>query len=693
MQLITELSPWWIIGCILLGAGYAYVLYGSTASGTFSKTVQRLLAFFRALVVAFLAFLLLSPLIRTVSREKEKPLVLVALDNSESLLQGDSTAFLASFPAAAGKFSERLKEKYDVRVLNWSDKVEEGTPLDFSGQQTDFSTLFAEVNTRYANRNVGALVIASDGLYNRGNNPVYEPFDLRAPVYTVALGDTIVRKDLLISSVNHNKTVYLGNVFPLDVKIEARQFSGSVFSLTVEQDSAILFRRMITASGPRYRLSVPVLLDAKKKGWMRLRVRLSVLDGEITEANNQREIFIEVRESKEKILILANAPHPDIGAMVELLESSQNYDVRFERAADFSGKPDGENLLILHNLPSSEQDASDVYAAFHQAGIPVMFVLGTQTSIPQFNQLGSGLTISTGTPGKTNFVQPTLNPGFSLFTLDDKLKDRVGTLTPLLAPFGNYQTSGTPSVLFYQQIGSVKSSEPLLVFTQQDRSKNGFLCGEGIWRWPMLEFASFGEKAAVREFFIKTVQYLSVRDDRSKFRIIAKNSYAENEPVIFDAEVFNDNYELINTPDIALDLMDSENRKYPFVFSKTDRAYSLNAGYLAPGNYRFTASYEAGGKRTVSSGAFSVYPIQAEQSETVADHQLLASLAVAKGGKMMFPSQLDQLAEELLSNKDIKTISYSQVRLQDLINLKLVFFILLILLSGEWFIRKRSGSY
>jgi hypothetical protein len=134
----------------------------------------------------------------------------------------------------------------------------------------------------------------------------------------------------------------------------------------------------------------------------------------------------------------------------------------------------------------------------------VLFVLGAQTSISAFNKLNAGLIVSTNSSGKTNIVQPSLNTGFSLFTLDDNVKERMAAFTPLLAPFGNYQSSGTPSVLFYQQIGTVKSNEPLLVFIQDERAKSGFLCGEGIWRWPMMEFAAHGDNSASREVLIKT---------------------------------------------------------------------------------------------------------------------------------------------------------------------------------------------
>jgi hypothetical protein len=94
-----------------------------------------------------------------------------------------------------------------------------------------------------------------------------------------------------------------------------------------------------------------------------------------------------------------------------------------------------------------------------------------------------------------------------------------------------------------------------------------------------------------------------------------------------------------------------------------------------------------------SEGEFSVTALQVEQNETTADHQLLYALSHKTGGELFYPGQLDALAKTLEQREDIKTISYSHYKLEDLINLKWVFFLLLALLSAEWFLRKRSGAY
>lgn len=694
VELITEHSPLWLIACLLLGLLYSFVLYRYPAVESLGKFLHRLLFVFRTLVIAVLAFFLLSPLLRTLSRATEKPLLLLAADNSQSLLLNqDSAYYLKGYSEDLHRFAGRLSERFDVQWLRFGEAVRETDTIDLQDRQTDLSQLFSESAIRYANRNVGAIVVASDGIINKGISPAYVSTGFQAPVYAVLLGDSVVRKDLLVARVNHNKTAFLGNAFPINVVVEARQLAGQQVNVTVLEDSVVRFSRSFPVTGSRFRQEVPVLLEADKKGLHHYVVRLNSIDGEVTYSNNERDVYIEVLEQKQRILILAAAPHPDLGAIREMLERTRNYEVRIKRLDKFDGNLSGLNLLVLHNLPARNQDPSVFLKKATDAGLPVLFILGSTLNVNAFNTLQAGLIIQGGTTEQMNAATPSLETNFSLFNLSDALRGALPSFPPLLAPFGKYKPTGSPYVLLYQQIGSVRSAEPLLFFTESGSSRRGFLCGEGFWRWPIADYDQHGSWEASQELLLKTVQYLSVTGNRSNFRILARNSYAENEAVVLDAEVFDQRFALLNDPDVSLTMTRPDGTKFPFTFSKSGNAYTLNAGFLAPGDYRYDASVEVGDKRYAASGRFSVTPVQAEREETVADHALLFNLASKNGGSAFDRQQFDVLADTLLKRDDLRTVSYSRIRLEDLIQVKWIFFLLMALLSAEWFIRKRSGLY
>ncbi len=696
-NIITEKPFWYIIFCIALGVGISIILYRKDR--TLSEVhpwIKRTLAILRAIVITFIAFLLLTPLLKSISHEKEKPIVIIAQDNSSSIVTNKDSAFYRKeYAAKLNALIDELGKKYDIKTLNWGDHVSDKIDYSYNEKQTDFSDLMSEINVQYSNRNVGAIVIASDGLYNRGSNPVYASASLKVPVYTIALGDSSIQRDLFISKVNFNKTAYLGNTFPIEVSLTARQLSGAATTLTVSLDSLSLFTRNISISGNQFTQTIPVYLEAKTKGIHHYKISLAPVSGEMTTVNNVKDIFVEVLESKQKILIVANAPHPDLAAFKNAIESNENYEVKTVMADKFDPARAGlneYNLIIVHELPSRDKVAADVLSKISSAKIPTLYVLGAQTSETAFNAQSAGLEID-GSLNKTNDVVPALSPDFSLFTVSDETRATMQQFPPLLCPFGDYREKANVYVMLKQQIGSVVSNKPMLMFNESSDRKIGVLAGEGIWRWRLSDFQLKGNFNASNEIITKTIQYLATRENKSHFRVISKNNFAENEPITFDAEVYNDNYEMVNTPDVTISITNADKKSFPFTFSKTEKSYSLNAGFFPSGTYHYKATAKLGDKIYNSDGEFSVSALQVEQSETVADHQLMYALAHKNGGEMYYPNQLDQLAKALEARDDIKTVSYTHIKMQDLVNMKWVFFLLLLLLSAEWFLRKRNGAY
>ena len=172
-----------------------------------------------------------------------------------------------------------------------------------------------------------------------------------------------------------------------------------------------------------------------------------------------------------------------------------------------------------------------------------------------------------------------------------------------------------------------------------------------------------------------------------------KNNFNENEAIDIDAELYNDSYQLVNDPEVNILITDANKKNFPYAFTRTSNAYYLNAGSLPPGEYSYKATTSFGGKAFLKTGKFSVMSLNVESMSTVANHGLLNNIAARHKGKMVYPNQLDQIEQLLAARDDMKTVVYTQKRYTDLVCLLPVLFLLLALLSAEWFIRKRNGSY
>jgi hypothetical protein len=695
MSIILEYPWWFLIFCIACGALYAYVLYrGDRKLDEAPRWAVRAMGALRFAAVTFLAFLLLSPLIKTTTREVEKPVIIIAQDNSESVRIGkDSMYYRNEYPKALGELLAGLSDKYDTNTYSFSDKVEQGIHFGFNGKQTDISTVFDEIETRFANRNVGAVIIASDGLYNKGVNPVFSSSRIKVPVYTIALGDTNVKKDVVITNVVHNRYAYLGNSFPLEIVAEARKYRGQATTLTVSKGSQVLFTQTLTINSDAFITTVPVQVDATQPGLQRYHIRLSPLEGEVSYTNNEKDVFIEVLDGRQKVLILASAPHPDVAALKETIEGNENYEVESALLADFKGSIKGYNLIILHQVPSSANSSSALMSEIARSEIPVLYIVGSQTQFAAFNNLGNGLKINSNNRTRSNDALALVSKDFTLFTLSDEARAFFPKLPPLQTPFGSFMMSSAANPLLYQRIGMVDTKDPLIVFTEELGRKQGVIAGEGLWKWKLFDYAEHSNHNFFNELVSKMIQYLSVKVDKSLFRVKSRTNFYDNEPVEIEAELYNQSYELINDPEVTLNIVSSDDRKFPFTFTKTAHAYRLDAGVFPVGEYKYEAKTKVGEKIYTATGEFSVTALQVESANTTADHQLLYSLAKKHGGEMVYPSELKKLADLINAREDVKPVSYTEKKLNDLVNLKWVFFLLLGLLTAEWFMRKRNGAY
>jgi len=692
-SIISSYPFWYFLLCIVVGVAFAALLYYKNRRDDFPKPYLWSLTVLRFLSTTLIAFLLLAPLIKTVFKRVEKPIIIFAQDNSASILANkDSLYYKGEYLETLGDLKKKFSADYDFRFFRFSENISENDTLDYSGKQTDMSKLFADIITRFTNRNVGAVILAGDGLYNRGTNPLYSAEKLAFPIYTVALGDTAVYRDFIISRVNYNRIAYLGNSFPVEIIVDARKCKGLKTEVKVFRDNQLLFSKTINPLNNNYSESIMLMIDAKEAGLQRYRIVLEAVEGEHIIQNNVREIFVQVLESRRKVLILGAVPHPDLAAFKNSLDNNFNYEAETFIFDDFKKPVEDYSLVILHQIPWTKNPAAQLIDRINKADIPVLYVIGSETNINAFNGLKAGLSITVGAAG-FNEATPSFAPGFALFTTEEQTRRLFADLPPLVCPFGNYKVMNSATVMLNQKIGKVVTEQPLVMFNETPGLRNGIITGTGIWRWRIANYAKAGNHESFNEFVNKTVQYLAVKADRSNFRISSKNNYIENEPVMFNAEVYNESFELINEPEVELIITNKEKNEYNFVFSKSGNAYSLNAGVFPAGEYSYAGKVKVGDKLYSAKGEFTVSELNVEFVNTVADHALLYNIAKRHDGEMLYPEGLSQLYKLISSRDEIKPVSFMEKRYNDIVNVFWVLAIIFILFSAEWFIRKFMGSY
>ncbi|MBL7963470.1 MAG: hypothetical protein JNM31_06460 [Flavobacteriales bacterium] len=688
-------SPWLIALCLLAGAAYAIGLYAAQRSRKdWGPIVHLVLAMARGVAVAFLAFLLLEPMVRNWEREVRKPIVVVAHDGSGSLVAAGDTAWLRGpYRTALEELTTRLSNRFDVRSYTYGSRVRDGLSFDQSDPLTDVDELLREVQDRHAGPELGAVILDGDGIFNRGRDPRLAAAQLGVPVHAVLLGDTTVHPDLVLRRVDHNRIAFLGNEFPLVAHVAARHLTGARSRVVVEQDGQELAAADLTVAGMAQFAEVPFLVKARRPGLQRFTVRVVPVTGEATVTNNAMSAYVQVLDDRRKVLILAHAPHPDVAAIRSALADLEGYTVEFNTAADYTGNLDDVDLLVLHQLPSSRHTLDAVLTKATARRVPLLMILGGLTDLARFNAMDIGFNFASGGQRTHTDAQAFTALSFGLFRLAPETERAIERMPPLQVPFGQLSAGGGASILFGQRVGAVRTSYPLVAVDRQGERHVGLVAGEGVWRWRLADQLQNGSTAHFDGFLRKLVQFLALKAEERRFRVDHATEFQENEVVQLGAELYDPAFALINTPDVDLVLKDEEGRERELTFSRTTDAYRLSLAGLAAGRYSYTARTDLGKEHFTATGEFLVNEMAMERMNTVADHSVLTDMAVRTGGTAVRPGELGRIADELEQRKDLVARSYAHVAFTDLVDLRWPFFILLALLTLEWGLRRWHGSY
>ena len=650
--------PWYyVLLCLFAGVVYAVALY-AFGRRTFQRWLLWLLSLLRFVVVSTIAFLLLSPVSRQRINERQQPQI--ALLEDKSLSVGLSTDSSFSLSSLYNDINDKLHVTYET----------------FGNQGV---TDIGEALMRHRYDDLAAIVLATDGIYNRGSNPASVAEQLGCPVYTIALGDTTPQRDATLADLRASRIAMLGNNFPVEITVAATLLNGNNAKLSiVDAQSRQVFSKHLEYNTDNYSTTVNTTIASERAGLQRYTVHLSVVGGETTAENNTMTFYVDVIDTRRHVAIYANAPHPDIAALKRSIESNPYYDATIIYASDAKKSDTAYSLAILHNLPSASHP--DISFA---KNLPQVYIIGLQTDLPRFNALHSGLEIASRVK-RSNEVTAVHQAPFSLFSLDDASVSAIEALPPLSAPFGEVSMATGTQALFTARLGNIDTHQPLVAASSNGDMRRAFLWGEGLWRWRLADWQASSSHEHFDRLVSQLIAFTAMQQQRNRLQIEAARSYATGETPIIRAQLYNEAYELTNTPEVSFNLS-SDSIKADYLFAHDGQTYRLALPDLPQGLYHYTASADG----IVTTGSFAIEALNLEQRRLVADHTLLRSISATTGGKTYYPDQTEELKEKLTS---LKATIYTHTRYAELLHLPLVLILIILLLATEWVLRKYHGE-
>lgn len=524
------------------------------------------------------------------------------------------------------------------------------------------------------------LLLISDGLVNEGVRSVDLPF----PLYAIGVGDTTVKPDARVKRFAVNDQVSVGNPFQIETDIQINQLKGSSFAIHLTRNGQIIQTRNWTSANSNDFLPWVWTTTAPEKGTFIYGVKVVPDRREVNTFNNEMKKPVEVIENKQKILILAHAPHPDIRSLKASILKSNQFDVEewIIPALGSAKSPVGPSYagVILHQLPSrSFPQSVEWISRWKSQGIPLFFIVGNETNLPAFNGVQNVVGIQ-GVGNKQDRARG------RWIAVDNQTNDFISNLDPLLVPFGTYVASKEPEIWIDQLIGTVPANRPLLLVG----NKEAALLGEGIWKWRMEVAENPQQVNALDQLWIRLMQQLLNPSGQARLQVNTEKSvYSRGETISFWSETWDRAGHALEGVDIKLTLTHSKQSK---VYSFTSGPASFQLSGLTPGAYTFTAEAICDGLPQKVKGSFLLNNQWIEDENRQADFGWLREITNQNGGEFLTLNNLEKWINDMNQNPPPGKITVSERRKQT-IDLPWLGGLLLMLMSLEWIIRKYVGLY
>ena len=682
-----------IIISVLIGLCFATLLYISNKKQHYSKLLNTILFIIRSLSISLIVLLFFNPYIKVNNKVTEPSTIIIAQDNSNSLiLNKDSVFYKKDYPLVLDTLVNNLNKKHSIVKYLFGNEAKDFDTIDYQDYYTDIHEVLKIIKKDYYKKNVGAVILLSDGISNKSYSPEQDIESFPFPIYTVTLGDTTNYPDLYIKDLFYNKSVPTETTIPIRLVANANSCRNKTMNIKLLVDNEIVEEVEIPVNTNRFSNTIDFNIDSGEEGAKQIDIHIEEIEDELTTKNNSKRLFINVVDKQYKVLFYAKSPHPDLGSIKNILADNFNIEIIFsnEQLPDLKEY----DIIFLHQIPylgmSNFEELN--HALKENKDLPIFYIVGENTDIESFNKIQNLIEINRGAVNSNLDIKPYLNNTFGLFNIDNEIVNEINKFPPLSLPHLEFSYKNNHDILLQANINDISTSNPVLSFSSDER-KNAFLFGTNIWKWKLYDYYNNNSYDNFEEIFTKSVKYLLTEKDKELI-INHKENYLNNEPIIFTADLRNPSQELTNESDLRINISNKNTKKvYEYYFSKKDKSYYLNISTLPKGIYNFTAEAQYGNIIYSEKGSFTVDDVGAEAQDLVANSQRMQLLSSLTGGKNFYVNELDKLTEAIDNDERITSIMREETDYKDLINMKSLFFVILSLISIEWILRKIFGTY
>ena len=598
---------------------------------------------------------------------------------------------------------------------------------------TDISSVFSFIQNDQKTKNIGAIILYSDGAYTAGSNPVYSAEKLGIPVYAVGLGDSTEIRDVALSEIFTNDVATVNVEQPVDITIHSvGAKSGDRVTVSLLAEGEKIGEEPLALKEGTNDYTLNFSFTPRKEGMIKLTAKVTPSDPamDASEKNNLRIAYVNVLKNKFRIVMFAGSPSSDVSFIRDYFEGRKEIEfisyVQKQGAEFYEGNPTPEkvrdaDLVILIGFPissTSGESLSLIHKLLIGESRPLLFVPSRTLDLDKLRVLEDALPFTLkGAKPSANELKVSMalaadkkdNPIFRPQT-ERTSQTKWESLAPLMKTETHFAAKPESEILAEATIQGVKLGDPVVLSRTIGRSRQIAFTGYGLWQWKLTSFgrerafASLSRKkdstsaseSALDIFLGNSTRWLVTKDDQKRVRISpTRKLYDAGEKIEFSGQVYDESFVPVDgaavtakvtgpalTSPIQLSLEPLSNGRY---------TATLPQG-LAAGDYSYSGEAKVGSKSIgADAGRFNVGDYSIEFAEPRMRSDILRSLAERTGGKFYTPATAGSILKDIEASSNFHTKKLEEKKDYEGRNMWQLLILAVMFFSTEWFIRKRTG--
>lgn len=644
-----------------------------------------------ALIILFL--LLMNPYFYSSSEIEIKPRIAVFLDNSESVsIQKGEYQGRDSYEALLNELDFQNRNTFDFDYYSIGTESKETAPDSLSLDEPQTNLSAATDKILELEDGVKAGIMITDGIITYGKDPSFAVSTSSYPVYTIGIGDTSNVRDISVSNILTNATGYTNTNQVIEAELSQSGFNGRTVAVSLMSGDEVLQEQNISFDTDNQVKTAEFELELQEPGLKQFKIRVSPLDEEWTEANNQNTFSINVLDSKVRILHVAFKVHPDVRMLRSVISEDANNELTtltWLGGNNFVESLPSEtdfNLIIIHGVPESSISGFTLLDDISETPT-ILMSLGDYRQSP-LEAINQARIIE---PISNRNVQITLN---QLMDGDQQPIMELPSYNPadlptLYGPLRSSNREPQSENLYSSNFQNVDTESPVISVLEQGNIRRAHV---NAWGWYRLYQSPVeNQRQLAVDLFSNIVSWTSSDPDNRNLQISpARQSFTTSERPSINASLQNESGAPESDAIIEVQINSENGNSRSFNMNNEGNGnYSLELPNLSEGLYTFDAAARRGNREIdQQSGEFIVSNASTELTNINRNDKLLQSIADNTGASSFTYNNIDAFWDSLRVNNVFEAQTEVIENYQFPVRSIPWFVVVLLLLGTEWLLRK-----